>query len=425
MNRSRFGKTDTLEMPDFWENMLKGYVKKTFYADTRRKSFVGKVEFTEGDYRFFAKGVRDLSTAFTQERSSLAQNYLNQKTLRSGYILYFLPVNALKVASLLEKIPLGSLVRGLTPTSTSNLSLKILDVGSGPGTGMLGTMLYLENNLPKLGKSGTIRLDWMLLDQNRLALQDAGALYDEALRQLKESLPGWTITSSLNTVSQNFFAGRVSKVLKGYARGSADLILGLNVLGELRPESRAMLVGDLTGNLLSDTGKILLMEPALRSTTRDLMELRDRILSEEMAHVFAPCLHEAECPMLRENPRDWCHTYLYWERPYWIEKIDHLVHIRKDYLKCSYMILGQHAGHEAKRETESHPWRVVSGPLNSKGKSERLLCGEGDTRLLRIVRLDKDYSEKNRAFDSVERGDIVELSQTPRVTRETVVRKIG
>lgn len=429
MNRYRYGKADTLEMPEFWEDLVKGYVKRTFYADTRRKDFAEKVQFTEGDYRFFAKGVRDLSTAFTEDRGSLAQNYLNQKALRSGYILYFLPVNALKVATLLDKIPLGSIIRG---QETGNLSLQIIDVGSGPGTGLLGTMCYLEKNLPaffgsssasKTGKVNAIKLQWILLDQNRSALQDAGVMYDAALKHLREKLQNVKIESSLRIVSQNFFSGRVSKVLRDCGRGSADLILGLNLLSELREETRLNLVADMTANLLSDTGRVLLMEPALRSTTRDLMELRDEILKDELAHIFAPCLHEMACPMLQDNPRDWCHTYLYWERPRWIEKIDQLVHIRKDYLKCSYLIMGKHPGHEAAEAQK--PWRVVSGPLNSKGKTERLLCGPGDTKLLRAVRQDKDYSEKNQDFDHAERGDIVELSQTPKVTKETVVEKIG
>src|SRR3989338_7735703 len=123
-----------IPFPSFWESLLKRYVKKTFYAGTRKSPFADREEFTEGDYRFFSNGVRKLNLAFTQERPFLPKNYLNQKELRSGYLLYFLPVNALKAAALLSQTS--------SPAPLSGSPLTILDIGSGPGTGMLGTMLH-------------------------------------------------------------------------------------------------------------------------------------------------------------------------------------------------------------------------------------------------------------------------------------------
>jgi hypothetical protein len=151
------------------------------------------------------------------------------------------------------------------------------------------------------------------------------------------------------------------------------------------------------------------------------MELRDEIVSEELGVLYAPCLHQAACPMLAANDRDWCHAYIPWDRPAWIEKIDRLAAIRKEYLKCSYLLLGR-------QEPEARApdlWRVVSGPLNSKGKSERLLCGEAALpELLRAVRLDKDASMANEDFGYLERGDLLRMAKTTRVTRDTQLKKI-
>jgi hypothetical protein len=125
--------------------------------------------------------------------------------------------------------------------------------------------------------------------------------------------------------------------------------------------------------------------------------------------------------MLAANARDWCHTYIPWNRPQWIEKIDRLVAIRKDYLKCSYLLLGR----EPPQEHAFDLWRVVSGPLNSKGKSERLLCGEaGLPHLLRTCRLDREESPANADFDALERGDLVRMAKTARVTRDTQLKKL-
>jgi len=396
-----------VRMPPSWELLLKGYVKKTFYADTRKKNFADRAEFTEGDYRFFVEGIRDLSVAFTQERAFLPKNYLNRKEYRSGYILYFLPVNALKVATLLGEIPRDHFVKD------GKIDLTIVDVGSGPGTGMLGTMLFLERLLKGVA---SVRLRWILLDQNRQALQDAAAIHDLVLADLRKRYGQIEISSELRLEARDLFAGRISKRVP-----QADLILCLNVIGELSQQRLRPLMQDLLVTALSPAGRMLVMEPALQSTTRGLMELRDDIVSDELGFVHAPCLHQASCPMLASNDRDWCHTYIPWDRPAWIEKIDRLAAIRKEYLKCAYLILGREEPEQRPRDL----WRVVSGPLNSKGKSERLLCGEqGLPQLLRAMRLDKEASVANEDFDSLERGDLLRMAKTARVTRDTQLKRV-
>lgn len=412
-----------VSMPPFWEKLLKSYVKKAFYGDTRKKVFADRSEFTEGDYRFFTTGVRELNLAFTQERASLPKNYLNRKELRSGYILYFLPINALKVAALLGEIPTGHFLtpEGLSP---EGLQLTIMDVGSGPGTGMLGTMLYLERVLREAGSQvkKALQLRWILIDQNRQALNDAAALHDPALEQLRKKFQSWKISSEVRLVTGNFFSGRLPHIPNAGEGSPADLILCLNVTSELGRDRRLPLVEGLLRNHLAPHGRLLVMEPALRITTRDLMELRDGLLEDEAGFVYAPCLHQAACPMLRSNARDWCHTYIPWNQPPWMEKIDRLAAIRKDYLKCSYLLLGR----EKTAGISADHWRVVSGPLNSKGKSERLLCGEGALpELLRVMRLDRDASPANQDFDHLERGDIVKVSKTTRIVKETTMRKIS
>lgn len=366
-----------LKMPPSWEHLLKGYLKRTFYSDTRRRPFADRADFTEGDYRFFAEGVRDLNLAFTQERHSLPKNYFNRKELRSGYILYFLPVNALKVTALLKDLPLPPPYKG------GGEKMRVLDIGSGPGTGMLGAMAHLEN------QPENQTAEWTLVDQNRSILQDAAALHDGARMRC--------LVADLATERPSrFFSGE-----------KFDLILSINFLSELSRERRLTLVEQLIRHHLADSGRFLIIEPALRQTTRELMELHDRLVERRSAAVLAPCLHQAACPMLAANNRDWCHTYLEWERPPWIEKIDRLVGIRKDYLKCSYLVLGQVGTPLTAPLPDT--WRVVSGPLNSKGKSERLLCGPaGLPNLVRITRLDRDRSEANFDFDRLQRGDILQ-----------------
>ena len=406
----------TIIAPPYWEPLLKGYVKRTFFVGTRKHDFAQREEFTEGDFRFFASGVRKLTVAFTQERHSLPKNYFNQKEYRSGYILYFLPVNALKVAALLSETP-----RETWTKENESIKLHIMDVGSGPGTGMMGTFLHLEKILQGRQKA-KLELMWTLIDQNRDALNHAGDIHDLIVDHFRKTHPQWEIVSRVHKIVNNFFSGRLPHLS---SQEPADLILMLNTLNEISKERRLSVVENLLRHFLKPQGKVFLMEPALRMTTRDLMELRDQILEKEVGFIYAPCLHQAGCPMLRVSHRDWCHAYIPWERPRWIEKLDHLIATRKEYLKCSYLLIGL----EPPSGKAKDVWRVVSGPLNSNGKSERLLCGplgvEGDRPdLLRMTRLDRDRSSINHDFEELERGDLVETPKMERVGRETKIRRI-
>ncbi len=368
-----------IDLPGNFEAALKSYLKKTFYPGTRKEDFSGR-GFTEGDYRFFAKGVGRLSEYFTSDRGGLPQNYFNQKDLRSGYLFYFLAVNALKVAGLLHYIP----------DSFFRRPLKVLDLGSGPGTGMLG--VYLRSPLPR---------PYTLVDQNRDALRDAEGL-KEAL-----GIPG-----AITTRYGDLLREPLPKIVRPEPY---DLILIANFLNEFPRERRRQLVELLLRRYLAPQGRILIVEPALRRQTRELMELRDELVTQGQAHLYAPCLHEQGCPMLRHNDRDWCHVYVDWERPRWIEKVDRMLHLQKEYLKGSFLVLGN----ELPSAYAADQWRVVSGHLNSKGKSELLLCGPGGLpQLKRLTRLDKDRSSSNAGFDHAQRGELVQTAVSERLLKE-------
>ncbi len=357
-----------LQLPIDIENLLKSYVKQTFFPKTRKADFAER-KFTSGDYVFFSKGIAELSRSFTSERGLLNRDYFNKKENRSGYLLYFLPVNALKIKALVNNLPLDTLKK----------TKRILDLGSGPGTASLGFLLSQP------GWAGDITL----IDQNKPILKDGLSI----LRRVAEDRV--TLRSHIANITQ-------SKLIKPGSK-PFDLIFIANALNEISDLSkRARLINQLIKHHLSPHGRIIIVEPALRRQTRELMELRN-LLVEHDINIHAPCLHQAACPMLAANKRDWCHAYWNWEQPRLIKKMDQLVGIKKDYLKASYLVLG----HDTPTHDPSH-WRIVSGALNSNGKSERLLCGEQALpKLLRIVRLDRNKSKQNEGFSHAMRGDIV------------------
>ena len=148
----------------------------------------------------------------------------------------------------------------------------------------------------------------------------------------------------------------------------------------------------------------MLVEPALRRTGRELLVIRDRLLSTGMV-ARAPCLYQGACPSIA-RPRDWCHADRPWEAPPLVVQAAEAAGLSRDSLKFSYVILSP--GASAPEKSRDHAlFRIVSEPLPEKGKLRFFGCGPAGRHAL--VRLDKEKSPVNAAFDTLERGDIVRV----------------
>jgi len=245
------------------------------------------------------------------------------------------------------------------------------------------------------------------IDQNEAILRDAKALFK--------------YVGDRNHVFEYLAAPIRARSLRGNI-GSArfDIIIVANLLNELTDDGEPhRLCKHLLDEHLNDTGHLIVIDPALRETTRPLMEMRDRIVEKDEAHVLAPCLHQKYCPMLRKNERDWCHLYIEWDRPKMIGQMDEHVGTDHTYLKMAYLIL-QRAEKMISAPSENLH-RVVSSPLVSKGKIELVLCAD-DGILRRVRRLDRDRSELNADFDRAKRGDIVYLEPVEKIGTENIFR---
>jgi ribosomal protein RSM22 (predicted rRNA methylase) len=392
-----------------FDELLFDYVTERYLPDRRRGMRGGP---RQNLLKFFAKGVAEVSRSFTSERAERSQRYFNRPEFRSGYLLYFLPTNVPKVTHTLR-------IADAAARFQRKSELAVLDLGSGPGTGTLAIANYFRTESP------STRLAIDAVDQTRHVLHDAESLFE------RSQFPNATLKTRTLDITQRSGLERI--------RGRYHIICCANVLNEMGPiPHRVRLMGHLLRNHLHQGGIVIIIEPALRGPTRDLMTLRDQLLvhhpserserSPIVPRVIAPCLHHAPCPMLAHNNRDWCHAYLDWKRPQLIIDLDHLIGNRKDYLKFSYLIL-QHrpssqplAADVPMSEANGRPspdlFRVVSAPLRSKGKQELLLCPSTEAQtctLHRLTRLNRDKSENNQGFDQTLRGDLVKTRNSERL----------
>jgi hypothetical protein len=171
-------------------------------------------------------------------------------------------------------------------------------------------------------------------------------------------------------------------------------------------------------------GPTIVIEPALRETTRKLHAARDRLLVEGKTRVLAPCPHQMGCPMLAAGDRDWCHeTRLFTPTPR-VAEVQNLTRRRDERTKFSFIVMAPPSDDPPLNTFPKTSGRLVSDALNSKGKLERTLCnGAGELVPLRL--LDRDRNESNRLLADAERGQLVRLEgfTSPRVHLDTLVSR--
>lgn len=349
------------------------------------------------DHEQLAAAVAALSRTYTRDRGELAQGTLGDAAplARLGF---FLPRDLVKLFG-----PLGELARaGRLPTGPV---LRVLDLGAGLGSSSLGIARFLRHT-----GSVVARLELTAVERDPFATKLLRALC-ETLSELKDEFV---------PISLSAHAADLHRV---ETRGPFDLIvLGL-VLNELylerdvaeRVEARATLLTKLAASL-SPQGALIVLEPALRESARELMQLRDVLVASPAApHVFAPCVRTGPCPML-PSERDWCHETLDFALPDKLVPVARAAGLRYEGLSYAALVLTK----KARFEAAAPRLRIVSERLESKGKLEYFGCGEAGYQ--RLTRLDRDESGANAGFGGLRRGDIVELEGT-RVGRETRVEK--
>ena len=263
---------------------------------------------------------------------------------------------------------------------------RVLDLGAGLGT---TTFSFLRGALAAGARPAAVEVD--AIDQTAEALQGFRAL---AERAGEVGLPPLEVRAHTGDV------GATLRRLEGGA--SWDVILLGLFVNELPFGERLALLETLRP-LLSPEGTLLLLEPALRETTRALHRLRDAVAGEWT--VFAPCIRTGPCPML-EGERDWCHEEERLALPSELEAVARAAGLRGDRLRYSYLTLRRDARRLADH-TGADTWRVVSQPLKTKGKLEIYGCAQQGR--VRLTRLDRHASEVNEPFGDARRGQVLAL----------------
>ncbi len=315
-----------------------------------------------------ARGVVRLSTGLTRDRALAGERYLEDPRLLGAYLLFYWPTSYLQGRGVFSELPRG-------PGA-------VLDLGCGPAPLAFAAL--------DAGASEALGAD-----RSSRALGAARALAAEAREPL--ATRPWDPTRS----------GGLAQVAGGRTFDTVTLGHVLNELfaGPDAPERRAALLEEAAG-LLRPGGSLVLVEPALRETSRQLLAVRDLLVARGYA-VRAPCLFRGPCPArLRET--DWCHAERPIEPPPLVAEIARCAGLRKEAVKMSYLVLAP-KGEEWAPPPPGRVFRIVSEPLPSKGRLRYMACGP-DGRM-GVSLQEKHVNERNHRFEQLLRGDVVELTQ--------------
>ena len=332
------------------------------------------------------EAVAALSAVYTRDRDKIDELPSEREALWAR-LRFFLPRDLPKVMG-----PLAELKRAaaLPPGPT----WKILDLGAGLGTTTLGAALFASRHAPEVTK-----IEVRAYERSERAL----ALFETLARRARSlGLPALELVGS----TADFTGAPDKKLGRDYDLVLMGFVLNELEGGEMSTDSRADLLERLV-SLTHEGGALIVLEPALRETTRRLHEVRDALASRESsAHLFAPCVRSGGCPMLNTK-KDWCHEEIPLTLPESLAEVAHAAGLRYSKLTYAYLTLRRRPGslREALAPHEGELYRVVSQPMPSKGKLELFGCGEPGRE--RLMRLDRHEEDANADLDEARRGDLL------------------
>jgi SAM-dependent methyltransferase len=331
-----------------------------------RKLPEGSPSLTPREVRDVAAGIRTLSLGLTRERELAGARYMEDPRLLGAYLLFYWPVSYAQGRQVLGEL-------GARPRMA-------LDLGSGPGPLAFAAL-----------DAGAAEVT--AADRSRSALALARELAAEAGEALatREWDPHWGGVLP---------AAGLDLVLLGH------LLNELFGKGEPALGRRAALV-ERAAAALRPGGSVVILEPALRETSRELLRLRDLLVQRGFA-VRAPCLWRGDCPAL-VKPSDWCHAERPWSMPPLLEQLARAAGLHKEALKMSYLVLAP-PGEPWVEPPPGRVFRIVSEPLEGKGRRRFMGCGPEGRMGLALQ--DKHRTTANAAFFGLQRGDVVSVTAT-------------
>lgn len=431
---------------------------------------------SDKEYKSVSSSLLSLQRGLTGKRELIGVNYMEDKAYLGAYLLYYWPVSYLQVSYAAESV--RSEIECLCESAVQEKRLlRILDLGSGPAPACaavtdicLDTLASCEQGDGSLVQKARA-VSVTLLDQSEKSLSRARQLF-------KRDFPDVQVTTSVcdfergsldapGLLSEADLPGSQQVVLSAAGRlgkkpgtkscapsaaGGFDIIVMSHALNELWKgegsflEKRAAFLEKCLAALTPD-GFMLVCEPALLETSRNLLSVRDLML-ERGYDVKAPCAScrdvecAFKCPAILAGENQTCHGEVSWTPCEPVAGIASRAGLDRESVKMSYVVLGGAPASESetgcdyaddalkaasaekasaaekalaasKIPAARHPLREISGRvvsdgmLNKAGRIRFVIC-TGKERIT-VSAKQGDTAAKQKGFFSFRRYDTVKI----------------
>jgi hypothetical protein len=347
------------EFPELWtfvlDELIPAFVKDRF---SPQESWKNK-PFSKEDVNFFSQGLIELSDFFTLDREGAKlPNYFTTARFRSSYFLYFFALQGAKFLTLFFKYP-KAVAAAIAHAKRTGV-MRIVDVGSGPGTASIAFLIHvLEIYKEKKKLPFEIQLHW--IDRNPTVIKDGEAFLNEILAAFSH----FDGSIHLKTEVRDWWKHPAD------FQYEASIVLFGNVLNESAQDSRVYLQG--LAPFFSDPkgAGVLIVEPAFKSASQRVSQIRDEIMPHP---IWGPCLHTQKCPLA--EGRDWCHFSVPAKLPgSFFKKFSIKLGGVRDWLKFSFIWLAsKDSEQEATIDPKENLVRVVSDQLKTPQGYRNQVC---------------------------------------------------
>ncbi len=271
----------------------------------------------------------------------------DQPSCTLAYRHYYFPLNYLRNIRVIEQ--------GLAVNFFNHLEHTV-DWGAGPGTASLA----LKHNL-KLKSQ-------ILIEKSTTALSAFKDIYDQ--------LQSPTTTAVLDLKKLNVDKNKTLLTLSYSLTEMAELPQGWDQFEAL-----------------------MIVEPSTRDDGRKLLHVRQKLIDAGYT-IWAPCLHQKQCPLLLHSKTDWCHDRVHVNAPNWFKKLEEHLPFRNNTVTTSYLLARRQ---KPTFKTESKI-RVTGDSLKEKGKTRQLICRSEEREFL-------TWMHKEMKPQTIPRGVLIDLPE--------------
>jgi ribosomal protein RSM22 (predicted rRNA methylase) len=399
-----------LRFPEALEQLvIKTGLALYFDGHLRHFDRLNQSNFEKKDMKAVARIVHFISAAYTRERDELREE-LSRLEYQIGYLLYYLPINFLKVQYLLN------LSRERWPAWIEQDSpRRVLDLGSGPGTAGLA-FLDFWSNIPSDSGQSRPKLDIHAVDFDSAFLR----IYEHLVAEWQK-LPssGGSVKQPVHFSAECLDISRLDRLRLRDER-PFDIIIMANSLNELflncaesaRIGKLAALIAFLDRVSHDDT-LLIILDPALKSVSQQLSCFHDALLASRKFSLLAPCLNNAACPIAAGQPHQhWCHLTLPLPNLEGIRRIEKILGKHHKFLKFSHLVARKvgllpepTAGDDPLPSPDTglpRKFQCLDNLVTMKMHFEILACSEFG--LVQLVLPKKDKSDRNHLLKKARQG---------------------